>query len=93
MNRRVLPTIGAALVVGVLIDVPLDRPPFPGYGALIGLLGCIFLILVAKKLLAPWLDRNEDHYSDDVAPDVQHDVWGVRADASGSQPAEEPADG
>ena len=80
MNRRALPIIAGALLVGVLIDIPLHSTRFPGYAALIGLFGCIALIVVAKQLLSPLVDRPEDYYGDEVPPDVQHDVWAVRAD-------------
>jgi hypothetical protein len=75
MNRRALPIVVGAFVVGVLIDLPFDHPRFPGYGAAIGLFGTILLIVVAKKLLSPLVDRPEDHYPEDTVPDVQPDVW------------------
>lgn len=81
MNRRVLPVIAGALVVGVLVDVPFGQQAFPGYAALLGLFGCIALILGAKMVLAPLVDRDEDHYPDDTPPDVQADVWGAVVDA------------
>lgn len=85
MNRRVLPVIAGALVVGALLDVPFGRQAFPGYAALLGLLGCIALILGAKRLLAPLVDRDEDHYPPDTPPDVQEDVWGAVVDADGRE--------
>ena len=80
MNRRALPIITGALLISVLIDLPLHSTRFPGYAALIGLIGCIALIVVAKKVLSPLVDRPEDYYGDEVPPDVQHDVWAARAD-------------
>ena len=80
MNRRAVPVIAAALLVSVLIDLPLHSTLFPGYAALLGLVGCIALILVSKQLIAPLVDRTEDYYGDEVPPDVQADVWAVRAD-------------
>lgn len=80
MNRRALPIIAGALLVSVLIDIPLHSTQFPGYAALIGLVGCIALIVVAKKVLSPLVDRTEDYYGDEVPPDVQRDVWAVRAE-------------
>ncbi len=80
MNRRALPIIAGALLVSVLIDLPLHSTQFPGYAALIGLFGCIALIVAAKKVLSPLVDRTEDYYGDEVPPDVQHDVWAVRAE-------------
>jgi hypothetical protein len=80
MNRRAIPVIAVALVIGVLADLPFDAPLFPGYNALIGLGGTILLVLVAKQVLSPLVDRDESYYDDDVPPDVQHDVWARRAD-------------
>jgi hypothetical protein len=80
MNRRAIPVIAIALVVGVLADLPFDAPLFPGYNALIGLGGTILLVLVTKAVLSPLVDRDESYYGDDVPPDVQHDVWAVRTD-------------
>ncbi len=94
MNRRFLPIIAGALVVGVLVDIPFATSPFPGYAAAIGLFGCIFLILVAKKVLSPLVDRPSSYDGDDAAPDVQPEVWGVRADGTrepGADPDATPA--
>lgn len=86
MNRRALPVIAGALVVGALIDVPFGQQAFPGYAALLGLFGCIALILGAKKVLAPLIDRDEDHYPADAPPDVQRDVWGAVVDPDAGDP-------
>lgn len=89
MNRRAVPIIAGALLVGVVVDLPFHSSPFPGYSSVIGLAGCILLILVAKKVLAPLVDRAPDIYPDDAAPDVQHDVWAVRAEDGPSRPMTE----
>ena len=91
MNRRVLPIIAGALVVSVLVDVPFHDSFFPGYAALVGLLGTALLVLVAKGLLAPLVDRDESYYPDDAPPDVQHDVWAVRADEVDSDGGDGPS--
>ena len=91
MNRRVLPIIAGAFVVSVLIDVPFHDSYFPGYAAFVGLLGTALLVFVAKTLLAPLVDRDENYYPDDAPPDVQHDVWAVRADDVGNDGADGPS--
>lgn len=64
-----------ALAVSVLVDLWNGYSPFPGYGALIGLVGCI-VIVVVSKWLGRWLTRPEDHYPDDVPADLQEDLHG-----------------
>lgn len=88
MNRRVLPVIAIVAVIGLGLDLLIGYSPVVGYGAGIGLGGTILLTLVAKKVLAPVLQRPSDHYPKDVAPIVEHDVHGVRTDRR-----QEPPDG
>lgn len=75
MNRRVLPVIGGLLVVGAVVDWLIGYAPFPGYSALIGLLGTILITVVAKRVGAG-LQRPEAYYPDDRVPDVQPDLVG-----------------
>lgn len=41
--------------------------PVPGFFALLGLLGCIAIVVVSKLLGHYWLQRGEDYYGDDEA--------------------------
>lgn len=74
-TRSTLLATAAALVVGVLLDLVIGYSPFPGYGALIGLLGCI-AIVIGSKWLGGFLSRPEDHYPDDIPADLQEDLRG-----------------
>lgn len=65
----------AAFVLAVLADLAIGYSPFPGYGALIGLIGCI-VIVVVSKWLGRFLSRPEDLYPLDVPADVQEDLRG-----------------
>lgn len=71
-SRLVTITV-VAFAVGVGLDLLIDYSPVPGYGASIGLFGCLGLILFAKKLLAPAVDRAEDHDPHETPPDLQPD--------------------
>lgn len=86
MNRRVLPVIGVVAVVGLGLDLVIGYSPVIGYGAAIGLFGTILLTLVAKKILAPLLQRDEDYYPLDRAPQLERDVHGVRTDGHPGAP-------
>ena len=81
MNRRLVPVTIAGLVLAVVVDLVWVSAPFPGYAATIGLVGTIGLTVVAKWILSPLVDRPASFDGEDAAPDVQLDVWGVRADA------------
>lgn len=72
---RPLLITGAAFVIAVLVDLAIGYSPFPGYGALIGLVGCI-VIVVVSKWLGRFLSRPEDLYPLDVPADVQEDLRG-----------------
>lgn len=84
MNRRALPVIGVVAVIGLGLDLLIRYSPVIGYGAGIGLFGTIILTLVAKKVMAPALQRPEDYYPEDRTPDVEYDVYGVRSDGHAS---------
>jgi hypothetical protein len=75
VNRRVLPVIGGLLVVGAAIDWFVGYAPFPGYSALLGLVGTILITLVSKRVGAG-IQRPESYYPDDRVPDVQPDLVG-----------------
>jgi peptidoglycan/LPS O-acetylase OafA/YrhL len=64
-----------AFAVAVVVDVVVGYSPFPGYGALIGFLGCV-VIVVVSRWLGRWLSRPEDYYADDVPIDLQEDLRG-----------------
>ncbi len=74
MNRRAIVPIAVLFGAGVLVDVFVGYSPFPGYGAAIGLFGCIAIVVVSKWLGAVLLDRPEDYYPDEVPPDLQPDL-------------------
>ncbi|MBI2866392.1 MAG: hypothetical protein HYX99_03415 [Chloroflexi bacterium] len=41
--------------------------PIPGFFALLGLLGCVAIVVVSKLLGRYWLQRREDYYGDERA--------------------------
>ncbi len=89
-TSRLLTITVVAFAVGVGIDLFIDYSPVPGYGASIGLFGCLGLILFAKSVLAPLVDRPETHDPEETPPDVQAHVrpdldvqLGLRSDADG----------
>ncbi len=74
-DRRLALTITAiAVPLGIGLDLVIDYSPFPGYGVVIGLLGCMAIIIGSKWVGKLLLDRPRDYYADDAAPDVQPDV-------------------
>lgn len=73
-NPRLLVVVGVLVALGVIADVIIGYSPFPGYGALIGLGGCIALVFASKWLGKVLLERGEDYYPDDIPDEVQEDV-------------------
>ena len=69
----VLITAGA-LVLSLVVDLVVGYSPYPGYGASLGLGGCIGIIVISKWIGTTFLDRPEDYYADEAPPDVQPDV-------------------
>lgn len=74
MIRRAIPPIAVLFVLGTAIDVALGASPFPGYGATIGLFGCIVIVVVSKWLGTVLLERPEDYYPQEAPPDLQPDL-------------------
>lgn len=74
MNRRAVLAVAGAFVVSMLIDLVVGYSPFPGYGASLGLFGCIAIVVVSKWIGKVLLDRPEDYYPEDVPPDVHPDL-------------------
>ena len=93
MNTRALPVIAVVAAVGLGLDLLIRYSPVVGYGAGIGLFGTIILTLVAKKVMAPALQRSEDYYPEDAGPEVERDVYGVRTDGVHTDGGHGPSDG
>jgi hypothetical protein len=72
------------LLAGIVVDVVVDYSLFPGFGALIGLIGCTLIVVVSKWLGSAFLERPEDQYPDEVPPDVQPDAVGDAAVLDGA---------
>jgi hypothetical protein len=75
MNRRAVGVTAIALLLAVGVDAVTGSKNFPGYSALVGLLGCI-VIVVVSKWLGGALSRSESLYPDDIPADVQEDLRG-----------------
>lgn len=69
--RRLRPfaVLVVAILVGVGLDLLIGYSPFPGYAAVLGLVGAASLTVVAKMALGPLLHRAPDYYPEDRAPD------------------------
>ena len=74
LSVRIAVTAGL-VVVGVVADIVVGDSTFPGYGATIGLLGCLGLSLIAKGAVGPLLQRREDYYPADTPPEFHDDLY------------------
>lgn len=63
-----------ALAISLAVDLVVGYSPYPGYGASLGLGGCVGIIVISKWIGRTFLDRPEDYYPDETPPDVQPDV-------------------
>lgn len=76
MSRLAALVTAVALAAGVVLDAIVGYSPFPGYGAAIGLGGCVAIILISKWIGTNFLERPEDYYPEDATPEVQEDLRG-----------------
>jgi len=73
MNKKQVYLAAIVAMVGaVIVEALLAHPhhhniwdTLPGFDVLFGLLGCGILIIVAKKIVGPILQRDEDYYETD----------------------------
>lgn len=75
----ILSAILAVLVLTEWLFVPHEHPEFPwhhlpGYAALFGLVGCLFVVQLSKKLGAWVLQRPEPEDESDVMFDPEPDL-------------------
>jgi hypothetical protein len=89
-NRQLL-LLAAALAVGAAIDVVVGYSPFPGYGALIGVVGTL-LITAGSSGLTRLAARPEDHYADERPRDLEEDLRSDAAPLPGAPGAPDPHD-
>jgi hypothetical protein len=75
VSRTAVVVTLVALALGIGVDVLTGSKNAPGYSALVGLLGCIVIVVVSKGF-GRVLSRGEDLYPDDVPVDVQEDLHG-----------------
>jgi hypothetical protein len=73
-GRPLLITV-IVLAIGVGVDLVVGYSPWPGYGALIGLLGTV-AIVVGSGWLTQLLARPESYYPGEEPADVQVDLLG-----------------
>ena len=76
MSRLAVRVTAIALVAGLVLDLLVGYSPFVGYPALIGLGGCVAIILISKWVGTTFLERPEDYYPQDTTPEVQEDLRG-----------------
>ncbi|MFU8841723.1 MAG: hypothetical protein ACNA8R_13545 [Nitriliruptoraceae bacterium] len=74
MTRRALVPIAVLFVLGTAADLLIGYSPFPGYGAAIGLFGCIAIVIISKWLGEVLLNRPESYYPGERPPDLQPDL-------------------
>jgi hypothetical protein len=77
MSRTtLLIVIAVTMVVSVLVDI-LTRGleydewwyPLPGFPAMLGLVGCIAIIVASKLLGYYWIQKREDYYKEERGND------------------------
>jgi hypothetical protein len=88
-RNRQLVLLAAALAVGAAIDVVVDYAPFPGYGALIGVVGTL-LITAGSSGLTRLAARPEDHYPDETPRDLEEDLRSTAAPLPGVSEPDDP---
>jgi hypothetical protein len=92
-RNRLLLVLGVAVAVGAAIDVLVGSAPFPGYGASIGIVGTL-VIVVVSSVLTRLAARPEDHYPAETPRDVEVDLRSsappVPAPAAASAPSDPP---
>lgn len=77
IRRRAMAATVVAFALSVFADVAAgETDPFPGYPAVIGLFGCIGIIVISKWLGKTFLQRSERYYPHDVPADEQEDLRG-----------------
>jgi hypothetical protein len=90
-RNRQLVLVGAAFVAGALLDVVVGYAPFPGYGALIGVVGTL-VITAGSSGLTRLAARPEDHYPDETPRDVEEDLRSSAAPLPGAADPADPSD-
>jgi hypothetical protein len=76
VNRRAVAITAIAFVIGVGVDLLIGYSPVPGYGASIGLFGCIVIVVVSKWIGTALLERPESALGDEAPPDLHPDLIG-----------------
>lgn len=74
MTARALPITAAVLAVSLLVDLLAGARV--GFYQAVGLLGCVAIILLSKRLGDLALSRPEDLYPEDLPPDLEEDLRG-----------------
>ncbi len=76
MKRILLILVLATIGISVLSDLMVRRGEYgewwyavPGFFALMGLLGCMAIVVISKLLGHYWLQKREDYYGQDEADD------------------------
>ena len=93
MTPRNLAITAVAFLVSIGVDAAFGDSRFPGYGATIGLFGCVALILISQWLGTTLLERPEDWLGIDAPADRHPDLRGVDPEADAEYPAERATGG
>lgn len=95
-KKKIYILLGAVLFVALALEILFARPHYhniwnemAGADILIGFAGAWLLILLAKKIMAPLLQRREDYYEkkEDMSPESPD----IRADMSSEDRGEKDA--
>lgn len=65
-----------AFAGAVGVDLAIDTSYPPGYSAMIGFAGCAAIVIVSKWLGKRFIQRDEDHWPNDIPADIEEDLRG-----------------
>lgn len=68
-KKKVYLLAALAMVIATVVEIFLAHPhhhnwwdTMPGFDVLFGMVGCAVLIIVAKKIVGPLIQKREDYY-------------------------------
>ncbi len=93
MRPRNLAITGGAFAASIAVDAAWGSSTFPGYGATIGLFGCVAIIVISKWLGSHLLSRPESWLGEDAPKDTHPDLHQADATEPRVTPVDEPRGG
>lgn len=86
MTPRNLAITAVAFLASIGVDAAFGDSRFPGYGATIGLVGCVAIILISKWLGTFLLERPEGWLGIDAPADEHPDLRGADPERDAEYP-------